>query len=181
MHRDHVPLESFSKQFASGELELVGSSGPTGNQGVIKFYSSSKDARTARDVHVLTLQGHPEFCESIVTGIVRQRVDDMGIPTVTDYWGSKGGNYDFKPQNKLITGRRWKNTDGFNVVSQVLWKMLGVEPVSSVSSKEGNLQKSAIVQVESDPRIMLSMWWKFVSGFYIFINILRRIVNVVSW
>lgn len=185
MHRDHVPLESFSKQFASGELELVGSSGPTGNQGVIKFYSSSKDARTARDIHVLTLQGHPEFCESIVTGIVRQRVDDMGVPTVTDYWGSKGGNYDFKPLNKAITGRRWKNTDGLNIVSQVLWKMLNVEPDVDVSSERSNMQKTrdldAIAKVESDSRIMLSMWWKLISGFYIFINVLRRIVNVVSW
>ncbi|KXN83788.1 Putative glutamine amidotransferase-like protein C13C5.04 [Leucoagaricus sp. SymC.cos] len=121
MHRDHVVLESFERQFASGELYLLGRTCLTGNQGVVKFYTppeSEADAevheKCHRDIQVLTLQGHPEFSESVVTGIVRQR-PDMGTEVVCDYWEDKDG-----------TGRRWEKTDGLDYVAKALWKMLGV-------------------------------------------------------
>jgi hypothetical protein len=133
MHRDHVPVESFAKGFALGELLLLGSTGSTANQGFIKYYpspSGSKEevARPPEDIHVFTIQGHPEFSESIVTGIIRQRAEAMGPATVTDYWGEKGGDYDEEPEDKTGTGRRWVTTDGLDIFGSALWKMLGIPP-----------------------------------------------------
>ncbi|KXN85526.1 Putative glutamine amidotransferase-like protein C13C5.04 [Leucoagaricus sp. SymC.cos] len=141
-HRDHVPLESLEKQFASGDLHLIGHTGVTGNQGVLKFNSSPSDpeyevVKSHRDIHVLTLQGHPEFSESIVTGIVRQRAEDgaMDVPTATNYWGEMGGDYEDEPEEKQGTGRRWRKTDGFDIVAVVLWKMLGITPTEEFMAK----------------------------------------------
>lgn len=137
MHRDLVPMESLSQQFASGELELLGSTGHTENQGFVKFYppsSGSDVVKTHQNIHIITVQGHPEFYESLITGIVRQRAELMGPPTVSDYWGHKGGEYDDEAGEKDGTGRRWHKTDGFDIVALVLWKMLGVIPSTDVVS-----------------------------------------------
>ena len=129
MHRDYVPAETLSKQFASGELELIGSGGNTDNEGFVKLYPVSQDViRTPQDIHVLTLQGHPEFSEAIITKIVRQRLDVMGPQTVTNYWGHKGDHDDEEPQNKEGTGRRWLKTDGVDIVSKAIWNMLDLDP-----------------------------------------------------
>ncbi|KXN85529.1 Putative glutamine amidotransferase-like protein C13C5.04 [Leucoagaricus sp. SymC.cos] len=130
MHRDHVPLESLNTQFASRDLYLLGHTDLTENQGVVKFYPPSdsdtepKDeiAKSHQEIHILTLQGHPEFSEGVVTAIVRARAEDgaMDVPTVTDYWG---------------TGRRWRKTDGFDIVATALWKMLGVIPTGEFNAQ----------------------------------------------
>jgi hypothetical protein len=132
MHRDYVPVESLPKEFASGELRVIGYTGVTDNHCFIKFYPCTaweKEGvvRTARDIHILCIQGHPEYSESIITEMVRQRVQpNMDHATVTDYWGEKGGDYDDEPDDKTATGRRWQKTDGLNVFANVLWKMVGV-------------------------------------------------------
>ncbi len=125
MHRDHVPVETLSRQFVSGELELIGFSSNTDNEGFIEFYPASRDVlKTPRNIHVLTLQGHPEFSEALITKIVRQRSEIMGLQTVTNYWGHKGNDNEEEPQDKEGTGRRWLKTDGVDIVSKAIWNML---------------------------------------------------------
>ncbi|KAF5351193.1 hypothetical protein D9756_008187 [Leucocoprinus leucothites] len=195
IHRDHVPVESFSKHLTSGEIELVGSTGPTPNQGIIKFYpSTSGDAiKTPRNVHVLTLQGHPEFSEGIITGLVRQRVDAFGLPTVTEYWGHKGGEDAHEPTDKEGTGRRWHKTDGADIVSQALWKMLGVAPDSvdahdkpkhkgdttSTSHEGGAL--GIICSSETVGKSSFSSWWRLTDGLSHISNLLWRVFGLASW
>ncbi|KAF5360670.1 hypothetical protein D9756_004450 [Leucocoprinus leucothites] len=192
IHSDHVPVESFSKQFASGEIQLVGSTGPTNNQGVIKFYpSSSIDAiRTPRDIQVLTLQGHPEFSESIITGLVRQRADAFGPSTATDYWGHKGGDYEDEPVDKEGTGRRWQKTDGLDIVSQVLWKMLGVAPPTDANDEPGNEEHidgmsgkteavSSISRAESNRRFLSGTQWILSQCFIHVSNLFWKLIGVV--
>ncbi|KAF5361061.1 hypothetical protein D9756_004466 [Leucocoprinus leucothites] len=193
IHSDHVPVESFSKQFASGELQLVGSTGLTKNQGVIKFYpSSSIDAiRTPRDIQVLTLQGHPEFSESIITGLVRQRTDAFGPSKATDYWGHKGGDYEDEPVDKEGTGRRWRKTDGLDIVSQVLWRMLGVvSPADTHNALEGKFTDRiswkteaiySIPAVESDEMPSSRKWWILPEGLNHVSNLLWRVIGAAYW
>ncbi|KAL9709415.1 hypothetical protein Ac2012v2_007151 [Leucoagaricus gongylophorus] len=166
VHSDHVPVESLSNQFASGELHLVGSTRSTRNQGVIKFYPvSDNEVKTPRDIHILTLQGHPEFSESMITRIIREHVDDMALSTLNDYWGPKGSNYDSEPEDKDETGRRWLKTDGIDIVSRALWRML-VEVPPRDDTEEGitmapHRQIGTVSNAGSDK---LSRLWILSSG-----------------
>lgn len=63
MHRDHVPG-------IPPEFKLLGNSGLTPNQGMVKFYSQ---VEAVDNIQVLTLQGHPEFTKSIVEILVEAR------------------------------------------------------------------------------------------------------------
>ncbi|KAJ3576015.1 hypothetical protein NP233_g703 [Leucocoprinus birnbaumii] len=181
IHSDHVPIESLFRQFATGELRLLGSTGPCINQGIVKFYPSSGESKGPRDIHVLTLQGHPEFTEPIITGMIRQKLSVFAGPVANDYWGSKGGFYDEEPSNKDGTGRRWNKCDG-DVVGQVYWKMLGVLSSDAYSKPEGkeagrvsrNIEAlSNYIKVESEgqsPSSSRQSWWaagvKYVTSLF---------------
>ena len=176
-------MESLSNQFASGELHLVGSTRSTRNQGVIKFYPlSDNEVKTPRDIHIMTLQGHPEFSESMITRIIREHVDDMALSTLNDYWGPKGSNYDSEPEDKDETGRRWLKTDGIDIVSRALWRML-VEVPPRDDTEEGitmapHRQIGTVSNAGSDK---LSRLWILSSGMKFVSNLLRRILTVTSW
>lgn len=130
MHRDHVPLESLSNPICSKELHLVGSTPTSGNQGVVKFYPKSGNEAQGHgsldQIHIITLQGHPEFTESIVTGIVRQRAGVIDAAAAQSYFGEKGDVGDAEPPAQDGTGRRWWKNDGVDIVGRAFWKMLGV-------------------------------------------------------
>lgn len=128
MHRDHVPLESLSDAFSSGKIHLIGSTDVSDNQGFVKYQSSSPDSnsQSPEQIHIITLQGHPEFTESIVTGIVRLRSGDIGADNVKGYFGAKGDSDGEEPSDKEGTGRRWWKNDGVDVIGKVFWKILGV-------------------------------------------------------
>ncbi|KAF9451555.1 class I glutamine amidotransferase-like protein [Macrolepiota fuliginosa MF-IS2] len=129
MHRDHVPLESLSGPFSSKELHLLGSTSISDNQGFVKYYpSENQDSNSLERIHIITLQGHPEFTESIVTGIIRQRSASGVIDAAAaqGYFGEKGDQGDAEPQNKEGTGRRWWKDDGVSIIGSVFWKILGV-------------------------------------------------------
>ncbi|KXN85517.1 Putative glutamine amidotransferase-like protein C13C5.04 [Leucoagaricus sp. SymC.cos] len=151
MHRDHVPLESLEMQLASGNIHLLGHNDHTGNQGVVKFYpslsdpdpeSSPKVINSHQDIQILTVQGHPEFSEGIITAVAKIRTRDgiMDIATVTEYWGERGGDYEDEPDEKQGTGRRWHQTHGFDLIATALWKMLGVIPTEELTA-ESHLSK----------------------------------------
>jgi len=70
MHRDHVPTVPPS-------FHLLGSTTKTVNQGMVQF--SDPDARipipsgSMPRIHILTLQGHPEFTAEIMKMIIGVR------------------------------------------------------------------------------------------------------------
>ncbi|KAF5359720.1 hypothetical protein D9756_003063 [Leucocoprinus leucothites] len=193
IHKDHVPLASLFKSFASGELRLVGSTGTTVNQGILKFYPSSSGdvVRSPRDIHVMTLQGHPEFTESIMTGMIRQNLNDFK-DIVADYWGPKGGDYDNEPADKEGTGRRWYKCDT-DVVGQVYWKMLGVIPcvddygkpqgkegAAGVSPNVEALRSSIKVESEGQSPSGGSTTWRWTDSFRFVTNLFWSMLGRAS-
>ncbi|KAL1944062.1 hypothetical protein VTO73DRAFT_3880 [Trametes versicolor] len=103
MHRDHVPDVPPS-------FHLLGSTPVSLNQGMVQLYpGASPDSLSPADVHIFTVQGHPEFHTKITQEIVKARSStgllDKNI--VDDYW------------------RRADNrNDGPGVVGKTLWEML---------------------------------------------------------
>jgi len=58
MHRDHVPT-------MPPKFHLLGSTPLSYNQGMVRYFEST--------IHIITVQGHPEFTEPIVTSIINMR------------------------------------------------------------------------------------------------------------
>lgn len=101
MHRDHVPA-------LPPNFHLLGSTVVSPNQGMLKF---SDDGKADLDnVHVLTVQGHPEFDESIVNAIVKVR--------------SQAGIIDLLTAEDAARRSGWRN-DGL-IVGKAIWKVLNV-------------------------------------------------------
>lgn len=72
MHRDHVP--NLPPNFT-----LLGSSTVCAVQGMVQIYDTNENAPSEKiepsNVHILTVQGHPEFTASIVEKMVDMRVE----------------------------------------------------------------------------------------------------------
>lgn len=115
MHRDHVPSVPPS-------FHLLGSTSVTGNQGMVQF--SDLDARIPEvdglipPIHILTLQGHPEFTTGIVKEIIKAR-------------GKSGAMDKDTVENGLI--RADDRNDGDGTIGRAIWEVL--------------LQKSAAISV----------------------------------
>lgn len=118
MHRDHVPSVPPS-------FHLLGSTPVSPVQGLVRFRSSSLTdsaitsidppasdippvERTLKDVHILTLQGHPEFTAPIVKKIIDAR-EEAGI--------LKG---DVVKVAREKEEQGWRN-DGVGVVGKAVW------------------------------------------------------------
>lgn len=106
MHRDHVPTVPPS-------FHLLGSTPIAPNQGMVRLYPSASapaagDVSPA-DVHIFTVQGHPEFRTQITQEIVKARHSTglLDKDIVADYERRAG----------------WQN-DGPGVVGRTLWEML---------------------------------------------------------
>lgn len=99
MHRDHVPEvpASFSN---------LGSSATCAVQGLIRRYPNTSD------IHILTVQGHPEFTSDIVEAIIdaREASGAMSKEVVED-------------------GRRRAvvEHDGIGAIGRAMWRVLGVD------------------------------------------------------
>lgn len=103
MHRDHVPA-------CPPSFHLLGSSPVAPNQGMVQLYpGASPDALSPADVHIFTVQGHPEFVSSITEEIVKARhaTGILSKEIVEDY------------QRRAD----WRN-DGVDVVGKKLWEIL---------------------------------------------------------
>jgi len=105
MHRDHVPAVPPS-------FHLLGSTPVAPNQGMVRFYEDS-DGGNAKpeNVHVLTVQGHPEFTQRISEKIVDARASTGVL--------SKEVAEDARRR------AAWRN-DGVSIFGNVIWKVLGV-------------------------------------------------------
>ena len=116
MHRDHVPsvLPTF---------QLLGSTAISFNQGMVRFYSSPphtitsptpstpKPEKQLADIHILTVQGHPEFTELISSAIIAARL--------------KTGVIDAETAEEAETRKGWRN-DGVGVVGKTILGVVGV-------------------------------------------------------
>ena len=105
MHRDHVP--SLPPSF-----HLLGSTTQTKNQGMVRF--SDPDAQIPvpggliPQIHVLTLQGHPEFN----AGFMKQLIEEWSESGVMDKDTAEDG-----------LNRADERNDGVNI-AKVLWEVL---------------------------------------------------------
>lgn len=103
MHRDHVPAVPPS-------FHLLGSSPIAPNQGMVQLYDdASPDTVSPANVHIFTIQGHPEFHKGITEKIVKAR-HSAGILSneIADDFGRRVD---------------WRN-DGVGVVGRTLWEIL---------------------------------------------------------
>ncbi|CAK5274207.1 unnamed protein product [Mycena citricolor] len=105
MHQDHVPEvpETF---------HLLGSTDVSKNQGMVRFTTleppSSLDLSR---VHILTVQGHPEFTEAVVTKLVYARAQSGVITPET--------------AQDAIRRSGWPN-DGVSVIGRTILGVLGL-------------------------------------------------------
>ncbi|TRM60999.1 class I glutamine amidotransferase-like protein [Schizophyllum amplum] len=100
MHRDHVP------DVVPG-FRLLGSTPICRNHGMVKYADTDPQS-----IHILTVQGHPEFTAQMVDKIVDAR--------------AQGGVLDARTAQDYATRRAWTN-DGVTIVGRTIWKSLGVE------------------------------------------------------
>jgi len=111
MHQDHIP------QLPDG-VHLLGSTGVSYNQGMVR-YAKSADVQTSpsvEDIQIFTVQGHPEFTETLVTGIIDAR--------------KAAGIFSAEVAEDAMR-RRYAQNDGVSVVGRAIWKILGVSNESS--------------------------------------------------
>jgi GMP synthase-like glutamine amidotransferase len=107
MHRDHVPELPLT-------FHLLGSTDVSINQGMVRFNSTTippSSPVSLSDIHILTVQGHPEFNEPIVSILVDTR--------------SKGGLIDDATAADARRRANWQN-DGVGVVAKAILKVFGV-------------------------------------------------------
>lgn len=113
MHRDHV-----SK--APPNVEILASSAVTPNQGMVRFlhapiriddspWNSESPTPTNSEIQILTLQGHPEFTESVVSCIIEHRSATGAIDVATARDAER---------------RKYVKTDGVDIVGRLMWGVI---------------------------------------------------------
>ncbi|KAG6864345.1 hypothetical protein C0991_010320 [Blastosporella zonata] len=114
MHRDHVPsLPPHTGILPESEpLHLLASTSISPNQGMISFFPSPSPLQTLPNTHIFTLQGHPEFVEGLVMGLVALR--------------SASGIMSAEVAADADRRRAWRN-DGTGVLGRAVWCVLGVD------------------------------------------------------
>jgi hypothetical protein len=120
MHRDHVPM-------VPPNAHLLGSTHVTPNQGMVLFDPASVPADLNSDtpsvpltsIHVLTVQGHPEFIEPIMRLLLDERAGKLGETLANEARLRAGG----------VPGRHYPDglaCDGVGRIGKVMWGVLGV-------------------------------------------------------
>ena len=113
MHRDHV----FK---APPNVEILASSPLTPNQGMVRFlrssipiddspWNSESSTPTNSEIQILTLQGHPEFTESVVSCIIEQRSATGAIDATTA---------------RDAEQRKYVKTDGVDIIGRLVWGVI---------------------------------------------------------
>ncbi|KAI0067118.1 class I glutamine amidotransferase-like protein [Artomyces pyxidatus] len=102
MHRDHVPDVPPS-------FHLLGSTPIAPVQGMVRFADAAEPAEALPPIHILTLQGHPEFTASIVKELVDIR--------------SASGIIDATTAESARSRADWRN-DGVSVMGKAIWTVL---------------------------------------------------------
>ncbi|KAF7377683.1 Glutamine amidotransferase type-1 domain-containing protein [Mycena sanguinolenta] len=107
MHRDHVPE-------VPDNFHLLGSTDISMNQGMVRFHSAAAPTSpvSLSDIHIFTVQGHPEFDEPVVTKLTNFRTAQGIIDSVTAADAARRA--------------KWQN-DGVGIVGKVILGVYGVE------------------------------------------------------
>lgn len=106
MHRDHVPA------LPSDEFRLLGSSPVSVNQGMVRFSPGTKpEEQSVENIQIFSVQGHPEFNEGIMAGLVEFR--------------SRTGVIDSDTAADAERRRKWPN-HGIDVLGKAIWGVLRV-------------------------------------------------------
>jgi len=106
MHRDHVPA------LPSHEFHLLGSTPVSINQGMVRFSPGTKpEEQVVKNVQIFAVQGHPEFDEGIVAGLVEFRL--------------KAGIFDSETAADVEKRSKWPN-HGIDILGRAIWGVLGV-------------------------------------------------------
>ena len=104
MHRDHVPE-------LPSTCQLLASTSITPNQGFIRYLPNAPPSPSPSDIQIFTVQGHPEFTESIVSSVVDLR-ESTGV-------------FDKDMAADARRRAQWRN-DGVSVIGKLIWRILGV-------------------------------------------------------
>ncbi|KAI0266443.1 class I glutamine amidotransferase-like protein [Gloeopeniophorella convolvens] len=106
MHRDHVPA-------VPPTFHLLGSTAISENQGMVRFSDPTAPPPASNaalpSIHILTLQGHPEFSAGIVKQVVKARGESGAMDKAT-------------AENARIRAD-WRN-DGVDVMGRAIWQAL---------------------------------------------------------
>ncbi len=102
MHRDHIP-------YVPPDFQLLGSTPVSLVHGLVKSYGGP--ITSPSDIHIIGVQGHPEFTADIVNFIVDAREKTVLPPSVV-----QDGRE-----------RAVKEHDGVSVVGETIWRVLGGE------------------------------------------------------
>lgn len=80
---------------------------------MVQFLPDAEAAgrHSLEDIQVFTLQGHPEYVEGIVSGLVARRV--------------KTGIIDTETAADSVRRKDWRN-DGIEILGKTIWGVLGV-------------------------------------------------------
>jgi hypothetical protein len=82
------------------------------NQGMVRFSTGTKpEEQGVANVQIFAVQGHPEFDEGIMAGIVEFRL--------------KSGVFDVDTAADAERRRKWPN-HGIDVLGKAIWSVLGV-------------------------------------------------------
>lgn len=120
MHRDHVPT-------CPPSAHLLGSTDVTPNHGMVVFDDTSAPLPAdlasvpLTSIHVLTVQGHPEYTASFMNMLLDARVGLLGEKLVNEAHTRAGG----------IPGREEYHLDGLACdgvgrIGKTIWGVLGV-------------------------------------------------------
>jgi len=110
MHKDHVPA------LPPGCL-LLGSTSTSSIQGMVTFTSGASPSASSPSellprVHVLTLQGHPEYTDDMVEAVIVRRLAS-GALSAQDAAGARA--------------RMGQANEGVSVVGRAIWGMFGAK------------------------------------------------------
>jgi len=111
---DTVNIQEMHTDYVLGvppSFHLLGSSPTTYNQGMVRFSESSGTIPSTAllPIQILTVQGHPEFIEPIVTAMIEE--------------GVRSGTISKEAADDAMTRRFWRN-DGVKVLGKAIWKVL---------------------------------------------------------
>ncbi|THH07008.1 hypothetical protein EW145_g3685 [Phellinidium pouzarii] len=106
MHRDHVP-------YVPPSFLSLGSSPVSPVQGLIRPYSSEPPNKIAdpANIHIFTVQGHPEFTADIVNAIINAREKSGAMSTEVVQDGRS---------------RAARKHEGIGAIGRAIWRVLGV-------------------------------------------------------
>jgi hypothetical protein len=92
-------------------FHLLGSTSISHNQGMVCFHDTvSPTSFSLTDIHILTVEGHPEFTKSISSAVIEAR--------------AASGVLNAETAEDARRREDWRN-DGV-VVGRVIWNILGV-------------------------------------------------------